>query len=145
MRAPVRAGRFEDHRRDVATGQRLGEGVRVSLGDDRQRVVKAVRDTDRVWVRVVGVEPADDQVVPAVEVVVQLHHALATGVGARESQRHHRRLRTGAGEADPFTARHHLQHLLAPRDLEVVRRPEMGAASERPMDRLDHLGTVVAK
>ena len=77
------------------------------------------------------------------EVLDELHHAVAAGEGARQAQRHHGRL--GAGRREPYAlaARHHAQHLLAPLDLEVVRGAEVRAATERVADRLDHLGPVV--
>ncbi len=145
VRAPVRAGRLEDHGGDVAGREGLAHRGGVAGGDDCERVVEALGDAGGVRVRVVEAQPADDEVVPAVEVVLELHDALAAGVGAGEAQRHHRGLGARRREAHALGARHHLQHLLAPLDLRVVRGAEVRAAVERRADRVHHLRAVVAE
>ena len=140
--APGRSGRLEDHGRDVARLERLGQGAGVG-GNDGHRVGGRAGQARRVRPVERRVGAHRHLIVPAVEVPGQLDDLVPAGGRPGHPQRQQRRLRPARGEAHPLGGGDEPDHQLGPVAFQLVVRARMEEPARLGPDRRHHLGMAV--
>ena len=138
---PVPARRLHYHGRNVVVSlEQLPEGVHLRLDDDDCRH-RLLRDAHlRVDPRLHG-----DVVVPAVEVLAELHQLLPAREAARQAERQQRRFGPRGGEPHPLGAGDQVLHQPGPLDLQLGRGAHVGALGQPARDRFRDLRVGVAE